>query len=82
MCGKFMVDFRLTDYPVIIQCDGTYWHDRPRTRSRDRGQDRYLTKAGYIVLRFNDHQILHEVQSCILAIRQAIRTGQLALIHY
>ena len=73
MFDKFMVDFKLSEYPIIVQCDGMYWHDRPGVRTRDKGQDAYLVKAGYIVLRFTDNQILHQMPSCIRTIKQAIK---------
>jgi len=72
MFDKFMVDFKLSEYPIIIQCDGVYWHDRPGVRTRDKGQDAYLVKAGYVVLRFTDNQVLHQMPSCIKAIKRAI----------
>ena len=73
MFGKFMVDFKLADYPIIVQCDGAYWHNRPDAKRRDKGQDAYLVKAGYIVLRFTDNQLLHQMPSCIQTIKQAIK---------
>jgi len=72
MFDKFMVDFKLSEYPIIVQCDGVYWHDRPRAKAKDKGQDAYLVKAGYIVLRFTDNQVLHQMPSCIKAIKRAI----------
>lgn len=83
MFDKFMVDFKLTDYPIIIQCDGTYWHDRPNVKTRDKGQDAYLTKAGYVVLRFNETQILKNTKGCIKTIKAAMRNpSQPPLINY
>jgi very-short-patch-repair endonuclease len=83
MFDKFMVDFLLTDYPIVIQCDGAYWHNRPKVKSRDKGQDAYLVKAGYTVLRFDERQILHSPRECIKSIKSAIKTpSQPRLIHY
>ncbi len=76
MFDKFMVDFKLADYPIIVQCDGAYWHDRPGVRTRDKGQDAYLVKAGYVVLRFTDRQVLHQMSSCIKLIKQTIKNPQ------
>ena len=74
MFGKFMVDFKLSEYPIIVQCDGVYWHDRPKAKAKDKGQDAYLVKAGYVVLRFTDRQILHEMSTCIKTIKQTIKS--------
>lgn len=82
MFNKFMVDIKLIEYPIIIQCDGMYWHDRPKARARDKGQDHYFDKTGYIVLRFNDKQILEHIDTCIKQIKQTIKTGQIPLLHY
>lgn len=74
MFDKFMVDFKLTNYPIIVQCDGAYWHDKPKAKAKDKGQDAYLVKAGYVVLRFTDRQVLHQMPSCIKTIKQAINS--------
>lgn len=72
MFDKFLVDFRLQDFPIIIQCDGEYWHDRPQVRGRDKGQDNYLSKSGFIVLRFTDKQIYKDLKGCIRKIKRTI----------
>lgn len=71
MFGKFMVDFLLSTSHIIVQCDGIYWHDRPGTRARDRGQDAYLAKCGYLVLRFTDKDITSNLTGCIECVRLA-----------
>ena len=82
MCDRWIVDFVLAQYPIVIQCDGVYWHDRPKAKSRDRGQDSYLANAGYIVLRFTDKQILHHIAACVRTIKRTIANHQLPLIPY
>lgn len=56
---KFIVDVLIGN--VIIQADGDWWHGHPRfyplmarqhkQQLRDRAQDAYLSKCGYIVIR-------------------------------
>lgn len=82
MFNKFVVDFELIDHRIIVQCDGIYWHERPDAKRRDKGQDRYLAKAGYIVLRFSDEQIDNDISDCIRQIKRTIKTKQMPLIHY
>ena len=82
MMDRWLVDFLLTEYPIVVQCDGRYWHDRADTKHRDRGQDRYLANAGYIVLRFSDDQILKHIDGCISTIKRTIANHQLPLISY
>jgi very-short-patch-repair endonuclease len=69
---KFMVDFLLTDRRIVIQCDGLFWHSPKNVQSRDRGQDKYLNKAGYEVLRFTDKEIYRDLSACIEKINNAI----------
>lgn len=65
VCEKFTVDVLLHDSKIVIQWDGGYWHgfggakdDRQRKRQNlDRSQDAYMTKAGYTVLRFWEHEV-------------------------
>ncbi len=83
MFDKFMVDFLLPEHNIIVQCDGMYWHDRPKAKQRDKGQDRYFAKAGYTVLRFTDKQINKHMSECIATIRRAIKSpNQLPLMAY
>jgi len=72
MCDKFLVDFLLPAHKLVVQCDGVYWHDRPEVIGRDKGQDRYLTKCGYTVLRFTDKQIYNNISKCIEKIKRTI----------
>jgi len=56
---KFIVDIKIGN--LIIQADGDYWHGHPRfeplterqkaQRRRDKAQDAYLRKLGFIVTR-------------------------------
>lgn len=82
MFDKFMVDFLIEKHKLVVQCDGVYWHDRKKTKDRDREQDAYLTKMGYIVLRFTDNQILKHPNSCLKLIKQTIKSRQAPLINW
>lgn len=70
IAGKFTVDALIEDRSVVVQWDGDYWHGfRPANDNRplserqarrvalDRSQDAYMTKAGYTVLRFWEHEV-------------------------
>jgi len=69
MYDKFCVDVLLTNYPIIVQWDGDYWHGNPgrfpeldkRQEKRcklDRSQDAYLLTCGYTVLRFWESDVM------------------------
>lgn len=70
MFEKFQVDFLLPN-KIVVQCDGIYWHNRPDAIRRDKGQDAYLRKCGYTVLRFTDKQIHKDIQGCISIILES-----------
>lgn len=63
--GKFLCDFYLPAYNVIVECDGTYWHSKPSAQKRDRSKDAYLRKCGYIVMRFDEKEIKRNLKRCI-----------------
>lgn len=52
----FEFDFRVTDTPVVIECDGWAYHGRERERERER--DARLIGGGWIVLRFTYRAII------------------------
>ena len=67
---RFLVDAYIPSANLVVQWDGGYWHgyrapgdERPldnRQRKRcnlDRSQDAYMTKHGYVVLRFWEHEV-------------------------
>lgn len=48
----YFADFYLYEYNIIIEVDGTYWHNYPTGSARDTLKDIILSKEGYLVLRF------------------------------
>lgn len=63
--GKFLCDFALPDYMLIIECDGIYWHNRPEQRKRDASKDAYLRACGFTIMRFTDKEIEGDIANCI-----------------
>lgn len=49
--GSFFVDILVPSRNLVIECDGTYWHSRPRMIQRDARKNVYLASRGYKVLR-------------------------------
>lgn len=83
--GKFTVDVRLVDRPVVIQWDGDYWHGyrapgdiRPldarqaKRATFDRTQDAYMRAAGLVVLRFWEHEVMKSPSAVAAAISVAL----------
>lgn len=55
--GRYLVDFYLPEYKLVIECDGEYWHSRPGAVQRDKARDRYIRGLGYRVLRLPERAI-------------------------
>lgn len=68
MYDRWVVDFVIDDWNLIVFCDGVYWHSKPKVAAKDRGQTRYLEKCGWNVLRFDDDDINNTPQSCLFLI--------------
>jgi very-short-patch-repair endonuclease len=47
--GIGTVDFYLSDYNLIIECDGDYWHANPETYKEDRTGDHSRTNSSGFV---------------------------------
>lgn len=72
MFNNFMVDFKLSEHPLIIQCDGVFWHNREKAALHDQAQDQQLEEAGYDVLRFTDQELLDHIDDCLALVKQTI----------
>jgi very-short-patch-repair endonuclease len=53
----FWPDFVLKDFPIVIECDGFYWHSSPEVRLKDRRKRRVLRRAGYHFLTVESRQV-------------------------
>jgi len=55
---------------TAVYCDGDYWHNLPSYKQRDRRINDILISKGYSVLRFWEHEILSDVNSCVKRIKE------------
>lgn len=62
---KYLCDFYLPSRNLLVECDGSYWHDTPKAKARDAIKDAYLVERGYQVVRFTDKQIESDLTSCL-----------------
>lgn len=67
---KFLCDFVFPHAMLVVECDGAYWHSKPRQQRIDASKDAYLRKCGYTVIRFSDAQIKKGIHDCAAAIIQ------------
>lgn len=62
--GRYHPDFLLGR--LVVEADGSYWHDRPDVAARDRRRDAWMTARGYCVLRLRE-DVIDAGPSAILA---------------
>jgi SPP1 gp7 family putative phage head morphogenesis protein len=55
-------DFVLRDHKIIIECDGSYWHDKNNEYEIERQS--YLESLGYLVIRFAEDDIRNNLELC------------------
>ncbi len=71
VCGCFWHGCpRCGHYP---KANAAFWRAKiDRNRQRDRRTNRDLKKIGYAVARFWEHELLEDLQRCVLRIRTAL----------
>jgi len=67
--GRYRVDFILKDARLIIELDGHASHSTPEQLEKDAIRQRYLTRAGYTVIRFTGREINRDAASCVDEVR-------------
>ena len=55
--GKFIVDAYIPSLNLVIEADGDYWHSLDKVMKKDKAENAYLTKCGFKLLRFAEHEI-------------------------
>jgi very-short-patch-repair endonuclease len=68
----YIVDFACLEARLIVEADGGQHVDRI---SYDKRRTSYLESIGYRVLRFWNHEILHETQSVLERIESALNNA-------
>ena len=70
--GNYVVDFYAPAVQLIVELDGSQ-HLEPKQKNRDKSRTAYLNQLGLRVLRFNDRQVLLELNSVVEAIYRGCR---------
>ena len=80
MYNLFVCDFILPQYKIVLECDGDYWHANPKIYDRnssnlskaqidkikrDKIKNEYLTKNGWIIVRFFESEIKEDASKCV-----------------
>jgi very-short-patch-repair endonuclease len=66
----------LIDGWLVIEADGSAWHDHHEAIERDRERNSALVLRGYRWHRFGARQILHDLERCIEVIRKLLGSGR------
>ncbi|RMP81472.1 endonuclease domain-containing protein [Pseudomonas syringae] len=67
---RYRVDFILKDARLIVELDGHAYHSTKEQLEKDAIRQRYLTRAGYSVIRFTGREINRDVRQCVADVRQ------------
>ena len=68
------VDFAWTERRLIVETDGSAFHDSPTDRRRDQRRDHALERLGFTVLRFGWNDVVHRPTSVLRILRTALAT--------
>jgi len=67
--GRYRVDFILRDARLIIELDGHAYHSSPEQLEKDAIRQRYLSRAGYTVIRFTGREVKRAPKACVDEVR-------------
>lgn len=67
--SRYRVDFLLKDARLIVELDGHAYHSTKEQLEHDAIRQRYLTRAGYTVIRFTGREIVKDVKACLSEVR-------------
>ena len=71
--ARYRVDFILKDARLIIELDGHEYHSTKEQLEKDAVRQRYLTRAGYSVIRFTGREINRDPAACVREVRAMYR---------
>lgn len=72
--GRYLVDFALTEYPVVIEADGWY---HTISKARDKTRDEYLAQKGWQVIRILDKDIKQNAHNAVINALQHSKVPQM-----
>lgn len=55
--GRYSIDFYVPGKNLVIECDGEYWHSKPKAQEKDARRDAYLVSHGYTIIRLPEADI-------------------------
>jgi very-short-patch-repair endonuclease len=76
MFGNWRPDFVFSDYRILVNADGNYWHSLPRTIDSDKRLDLIAAQNGWRVFRFSESAINISPFVCAEIVVDAIKSSQ------
>ena len=73
--GSMHVDL-LVGERLVVECDGHGFHDDAAAQRRDHARDLRLIAAGYVVVRLDDRQVVHDWALSFAVIRSLVARGE------
>lgn len=67
--SRFRVDFLLKDARLVVELDGHGSHSTKEQLEKDAIRQRYLSRAGYTVVRFTGREVHRDVGQCVSELR-------------
>jgi len=59
-------DFHSSERKIVVEVDGIYWHNKPSSKMKDKGQTAYWQKMGYQVFRITDKDVNEYMKPLLL----------------
>ncbi len=72
---NYIADFMCKELMLVIETDG-YTHQFEETIRKDNEKQQALEEAGFMVLRFTDDEVLHNIENVRQAILFAVETSE------
>lgn len=71
--GRYVADLVWPRHGVIVEADGLLWHAGPLARRRDAERQRWLERAGWLVLRFGWGDVHHRAEAVVAEIERWLK---------
>ncbi len=69
--GPYIVDFYSPKNRIVVELDGES-HDTDEAHKSDKERDAYMQSLGLHVLRFRNHEIINDIDSVLLRMKNSV----------
>ena len=75
--GPYFADFYLPDFKLVVECDGDYWHKKPRVVRHGMKRDIFIKSRGYKIVHLLGSDILRGPSEALRKSLQNLRQGEM-----